>query len=67
MTLRIAVAHASEDARIVEAIARVFARERSSVRLAVSVVDQGQAAAFLSRGSPDLATVRSDVVSADLL
>lgn len=67
MTLRIAVAFASEDARIVEAIARVLTRERSSVRLSVSVVDQGQETALLRRGDADLAAVRSDVMSADLL
>jgi len=66
-TLRIAVVSASEDARIVEAIARVLTRERSSVRLSLTVVEQGQAEALLNGGGADLAVVRSDVMSDDSL
>ncbi len=65
-TWRIAVVSASEDARIVETIARVFARERSSVRLSLTVVEQGQAEALLNGGGADLATIRSDMLSGDL-
>ena len=67
VTLRIAVGSASEDARIVEAIARVLARERSSVRISLTVVEQGQTEALLKRGGVDLAAVRSDVMSGDAL
>lgn len=67
VTLRIAVESASGDARIVEAIARVFARERSSVRLSLAVVEQGQAGERLIGGGLDLAAVRSDVLSGDAL
>jgi TRAP-type uncharacterized transport system substrate-binding protein len=67
VTLRIAVGSASENARIVEAIARVLTRERSSVRLSLVVVEQGQTEALLIGGGADLATVRSDVMSGDLL
>jgi len=66
VTLRI-VASASDDARVVEAIARVLTRERSSVRLSITVIEQGQAEALLNGGGADLATVRSDVMSGDLL
>src|SRR5215217_8011132 len=66
-TLRIAVASASDDARIVEAISRVLTREGSPVRLAVTIVEQGQAEALLKGGGADLATARSDVISGDLL
>jgi hypothetical protein len=62
VTLRIVVASVSEDAKIVEAIARVFTRERSSVRLLLTVVEQGQAEALLNAGGADLAVVRSDVM-----
>ena len=67
VTLRIAVGSASEDARIVEAIARVLTRERSSVRLSLMVVEQGQTEALLNGGGADLAAVRSDVTSGDAL
>lgn len=67
VTLRIAVGSASEDARIVEAIARVLARERSSVRLSLSVVKEEEAEALLNKGAVDLAVVRSDVMSDDAL
>lgn len=63
--LRIAVEPGSENARIVEGIARIFTRERSSVRLSVSLVGQEQAEDLLKRGGVDLATVRSDAMSAD--
>src|SRR5665811_310683 len=55
VTLRIAVGSASEDARIVEAIARVLTRERSSVQLSLAVVEQGQTEALLIGGGADLA------------
>jgi hypothetical protein len=67
VTLRIAVEAAGEDARIIEAIARVFTRERSSVRLSLAVVEQGQTAALLIGGGADLAAVRSDVMPGDAL
>jgi len=67
VTLRIAVGSASEDARIVEAIARVLTRERSSVQLSLAVVEQGQTEALLIGGGADLAAVRSDVMSGDAL
>ena len=67
MTLRIAVESASEDAKIVEGIARVLTRERSPVRLSLTLVEQGQAEALLKGGGVDLASTRSDVMSADLL
>lgn len=67
VVLRIAVESASEDARIVEGIARVLMRERSPVRLSLILVDQGQAEALLKGGGVDLATVRSDTMSADSL
>jgi TRAP-type uncharacterized transport system substrate-binding protein len=66
-TLRIAVTTTSDDARIVEAISRVLTREGSPVRLAVTIVEQGQAEALLKGGGADLATARSDVISDDLL
>ena len=62
VTLRIAVASVSEDAKMVEAIARVFTRERSSVRLLLTVMEQGQAEALLNAGGADLAVVRSDAM-----
>ncbi|MDP3077062.1 TRAP transporter substrate-binding protein [Bradyrhizobium sp.] len=62
VTLRIAVASVSEDAKMVEAIARVFTRERSSVRLLLTVMEQGQAEALLNTGGADLAVVRSDAM-----
>ncbi len=67
VTLRIAIGSASEHARIVEAIARVLTRERSSVRLSLTVVEQGQTEALLKTGGVDLAAVRSDVISGDAL
>ena len=66
-TLRIAVTTTSDDARIVEAISRVLTREGSPVRLAVTIMEQGQAEALLKSGGADLATARSDVISDDLL
>ena len=66
VTLRIAVAPASEDAKVVEAIARVLTRERSSVRLSMTAVENGQTEAILNARGSDLATVRSDAVSGDL-
>jgi hypothetical protein len=66
VTLRIAVAAASEDAKVVEAIARVLTRGRSSVQLSSIVVEQGQAEAVLNAGGSDLAIVRSDMLSGDL-
>ena len=66
-TLRIAVASASDDARIVEAISRVLTREGSPVRLAVTIMEHGQADALLAGGGADLATARSDAISDDLL
>jgi TRAP-type uncharacterized transport system substrate-binding protein len=65
-TLRIAVASGGDDARTVEAISRVLIRERSPVRLAVTLVEQGKAQALLKAGGADLATARSDVISDDL-
>ena len=67
VTLRIAVEAASEDARIVEAIARVFTRERSPVRLSLTIVEQGRAAALLIGGDVDLAAVRGDAMSGGAL
>ncbi|MBR1279274.1 hypothetical protein [Bradyrhizobium sp. AUGA SZCCT0283] len=67
VTLRIAVGSASENARIVEAIARVLTRERSPVRLSVVQVDDGRTEQPLNSGSADLAAVRSDVMSAGVL
>jgi TRAP-type uncharacterized transport system substrate-binding protein len=67
VVLRIAVESASENARIVEGIARVLTRERSPVRLSLTLVDQGQAEALLKGGGADLATVRSDTMSTDSL
>ena len=64
-TLRIAVASTSDGAKIVEAIARVLTRERSSVRLSLTVVEQGQAEALLNRGGAELAVIRSDMMSGD--
>ena len=64
-TLRIAVASTSDGAKIVEAIARVLTRERSSVRLSLTVVEQGQTEALLNRGGAELAVVRSDMMSGD--
>ena len=66
VTLQIAVAPASDDARVVEAIARVLTRERSSVRLSLTAVEHGQTEAILNARGSDLATVRSDAVSGDL-
>ena len=40
LTLRIAVESASEDAKIVEGIARVLTRERSPVRLSLTLVNK---------------------------
>ncbi len=67
-TLRIAVATGGEDARVVQAIARVFAREKSAVRLDVASVKEARgAASLLDRGDADLAIVRSDLWAPDML
>lgn len=66
VTLRIAVGSDGDNARIVEAIARVLTRERSPVRLSVMPVGEGRTEDPLNSGSADLAVVRSDTMSADV-
>src|SRR5262245_56851528 len=66
-TLRIAVGPAgSNDAKLIDEMAKTFARERRPVRLAPIVVDRGDLGASLLReGKADLAVVRGDELPAE--
>lgn len=62
-TLRVAVGPSgSDDARLVQTIAQIMARDRSNVRLKITTTDGAVAsAAALDGGSADIAVVRGDL------
>jgi TRAP-type uncharacterized transport system substrate-binding protein len=66
-TLRIAVGPAgSNDAKLVDAMAKTFARERRPIRLALIVTERAELSTQLLReGKADLAVVRGDELPAD--
>ena len=66
-TLRIAVGPAgSNDAKLIDAMAKAFARERSAVRLLpIVTVNADLATSLLREGKADLAVIRSDELPPD--